>query len=244
MAKTLVAAHTGCGISPDNTMASFLEGIRIGADIVEVDVLVSRDGTAILLHDDSPYLLTHNYERLNHPEMRRRLGSAYVEHEIATLEQILRVSDSLGTKLNLDFKSAACIEPAVGLIRKYGAQKRAFITGYSDSITKRYSDIQVMMNTPVELTLQQIDQYDNFAESVCREARQGEYIGLNMNGQTCLPQVVEKAHAEGLTVWVYTVNEKQHMERFIQMGVDAITTRKPEVLIQILRKIESMKSNY
>jgi glycerophosphoryl diester phosphodiesterase len=232
--KTLVAAHTGCGISPDNTVASFLEGIRIGADIVEVDVHVSRDGTAILLHDDSPYLLSHTYERLNHPYTRRQLGSAYAEHEIATLEQILLVSDPLGTKLNLDLKSAASIEPTIGLIRKYGAQKRAFITGYSDSITKRYSDIQVMMNTPVELTWQQIDQYDNFAELVCRKARQGDYTGLNMNGQTCLPQVVDKAHADGLTVWVYTVNEKQHMERFIRMGVDAITTREPEALIKIL----------
>jgi glycerophosphoryl diester phosphodiesterase len=236
VSKTWVAAHTGCGISPDNTMASFLEGIRSGADIVEVDVLVSCDATALLLHDDSPYLQLHTYEQLNEPAMRRLLGSAYEEHEIATLEQIIQVSEHLGTKLNLDLKSAASIEPTISLIRKYGAQKRAFITGYSESITTRYPDIQVMINTPVKLTMEQLDHYDSFAELVCREAQQGGYTGLNMNSQTCLPPIVDKAHAYGLTVWVYTVNEKQHIERFIQMGVDAITTRAPEVLLKALSR--------
>lgn len=234
MRLTLVAAHTGCGISPDNTLASFIEGIESGADIVEVDVRASQEGMAILLHDDSPFLQSHTYDQLNHPDMRRLLSPAYAEHEIATLEQIMKVSDPLGTQLNLDLKSADSIEPTVKLIRHYRAQNRAFITGYSKSMTKLYPDIQVMLNTPVKLTAQQIDQYDEFAQYVCREARQEGYAGLNMNSQTCFPPMVSYAHTAGLTVWVYTVNEREQMERFIRMGVDAITTREPEVLMQAL----------
>jgi glycerophosphoryl diester phosphodiesterase len=235
MSITMVAAHTGCGIYPDNTLASFLEGIELGADIVEVDVLVSQDGTAVLLHDDSPYLHTHTYEQLNKPNVRLLLDPAYKDHEIATLGQALQASMLRGTKLNLDLKSVLSIEPTVQLIRQYGAQKRVFITGCSDAMTERFPDIQVMLNTPDELSSHHSESYDEYAESICQEARQAGYFGLNMNASTCRQLVVDHAHAAGLLVWVYTVNDRLDMERFVEMGIDAITTRRPENLIQLLK---------
>ncbi|TYP76707.1 glycerophosphoryl diester phosphodiesterase [Paenibacillus methanolicus] len=235
MRKTMVAAHTGCGIHPDNTMASFREGIQIGADIVEVDVRVTHDGTPILLHDDSPYLHTHTYAQLNQPDIRSRLHPSYQTYEIATLEQVLRESGPLELKLNLDLKSIASIEPTVQWVRKFHAQKRVYITGCSDHMTKRYPDMQVMLNTPDELLPQQALHYAAFADSVCREAKEQGYAGLNMNGGTCRQQMVDKAHALGLKVWVYTINEPQRLDWFATMGVDAITTRKPGRLFEILR---------
>lgn len=235
----MVGAHTGSGASPDNTLASFLEGVQSGADIVEVDVHAAKDGTAVLLHDDSPYLLTCTFEQLNSPAMRRRLDPAYAEHEIATLEQILQLSDRLGTKLNIDLKSAASILPTVRLIRQYGAQERVHITGYSETMTARFPDIPVMINTSVKVEAwqpEQYDKYDKFAQRVCEVAKRDGYAGLNMNYRTCFEPIVETAHAHGLTVWVYTVNEPAQMERFIRMGVDAITTRKPEMLLGFLTK--------
>jgi glycerophosphoryl diester phosphodiesterase len=232
--RPMIGAHTGSGISPDNTLASFMEGIRSGADIVEVDVHAAMDGTAVLLHDESPYLQTCTFEQLNRPDMRRRLDPAYEEHEIATLEQILQVSDRLGTKLNIDLKSAASIEPAVKLIRQYGARERVHITGYSETLTSRFPDIPVMINTPVEVDPRQLEQYDKYAQRICEAAKREGYAGLNMNYRTCFEPIVERAREHGLTVWVYTVNELSQMERFIRMGVDAITTRKPELMLSLL----------
>ncbi|WP_256758147.1 glycerophosphodiester phosphodiesterase [Cohnella sp. WQ 127256] len=234
MYNTMVAAHTGFGIHPDNTMASFVEGIQSGAHILEVDVRVSQDGVALLLHDDSPYLHLHTYEQLNQPDIRQLLGPVYQDHAIVTLEQVLRESDSLGMKLNLDLKTAAAIDPTVNLIRQYGAEKRVFITGCSDTLTQRYPDIQVMMNTPDELSLEQMERYGEFADIICREAIQGGYVGLNMNGFTCLPPVVDRAHASGLMVWVYTINSYEVMEWFLRMQVNAITTREPHWLTELI----------
>jgi len=181
MRKTLVAAHTGCGIHPDNTMESFFEGIEMGADIVEVDVRVSQDGMPILLHDDSPYLHTHTFEQLNQPDICPLLDNMYKSYKIATLEQVLRASESLGMKLNVDIKSVDSINQAILCIRKFNAQKRVFITGCSNGITEKYPDIQVMMNTPYELSPQQEQQYEAFMESVCHQAQELGYTGLNMN---------------------------------------------------------------
>ncbi|OME87892.1 hypothetical protein BK120_00750 [Paenibacillus sp. FSL A5-0031] len=236
MHNTMVAAHTGCGVYPDNTMASFEEGIKFGADIVEVDVRITQDGIAILLHDDSPYLHSHTFEQLNNPDIRPLLDPIYKDHEIATLEQVLQLSASLGIKLNLDIKTVDAIEPTVRLIHQFEAQNRVFITGCSDNITIRYPDIQVMLNTPDDLSLEQMERYGDFAEAVCREAKQAGYAGLNMNGFTCLPPIVIRAHALGLKVWVYTVNFRSAMEWFLRMKVDAITTRAPIDLIALKKE--------
>ncbi|MGG1636140.1 glycerophosphodiester phosphodiesterase [Paenibacillus sp. NRS-1760] len=236
MHNTMIAAHTGCGVYPDNTMASFREGVNIGADIVEVDVRITKDGIAILLHDDSPYLHSHTFEQLNNPDIRPLLDPIYRNHEIATLEQVLQLSASLGIKLNLDIKTVDAIDPVIRLIHKFEAQKQVFITGCSDNITVRYPDIQVMLNTPDDLTLEQMERYGDFAEAVCRDAKQGGYAGLNMNGFTCLPPIVIRAHALGLKVWVYTVNFRSAMEWFLRMQVDAITTREPMDLIALKKE--------
>ncbi|BBI36367.1 glycerophosphodiester phosphodiesterase [Cohnella abietis] len=238
MSQTLIAAHTGSGVHPDNTMASFLEGLELGADILEVDVRVTQEDTAILLHDDSPYLQTYSYEQLNEPDVRIKLDPIYKDHEIAKLEQILRVSEPFGTKLNLDLKTSACIDSTVQLIRQFAAQDRTFITGCSESITMRYPDIQVMMNTPDELSSWEMVRYDEFVESMCNQARQGGYTGLNMNGLTCLPEIVNRAHEFDLKVWVYTINERRAMEWFLEMQVDAITTREPKMLMNIIRSMK------
>lgn len=234
--QTWAAAHTGCGASPDNTIASFLEGVRSGADIVEVDVHAALDGTALLMHDESPYLLTHTYAEMNRPEMRRTLGADYEQHEIARLEEVIQLAVQSGVKLNLDLKSTASIKPTVALVRKYGIQDKSFITGWcSEGIVEHFPDMQIMINTPGPPDGATDDQYAAYAEEMCRSAKAKGYAGLNTHYENCRAEMVEKAHALGLAVWVFTVNERELMNRYIRMGVDAITTRRPEELLVALQ---------
>ncbi|MFD0717445.1 glycerophosphodiester phosphodiesterase [Paenibacillus sp. GCM10027626] len=238
MRKTMVAAHTGCGKSPANTLASFLEGIQSGADIVEVDALVCKGGTVVLMHDDVSLLRQNTYEELNQPAVRRQLGAAYEEYELAALHQVLQASAPLGTKLNIDLKSSESVEPVIRLIWQYGAEKRAFITGwYSAAIPQRHPDIQVMINTSIQLADVQLEGNREYAKRLCQDARRSGYTGLNMRYDTCYPEIVSEAHAAGLAVWAYTVDERQAMEKLIHMGVDAITTRKPELLFAVVEEL-------
>ncbi|NOU98230.1 glycerophosphodiester phosphodiesterase [Paenibacillus sp. LMG 31456] len=220
-----IAAHTGCGIAPDNTVESFMEGIRLGADIVEVDLRVTKDGIIVLLHDDSPLLHECTYEQLNQLETRVKVSAIYEKYEIVRLSDILQIAKQYEVKLNLDIKTPAAIEPAIQLVKQYQAENQVFITGCSESITSRHRDIQVVFNTPNEFTAEERNDYSLYAEKVCKESVSGSYYGLNMNYETCHQEVVDLAHASGLAVWVYTVNDPDVMRRFVQIGVDVITTR-------------------
>ncbi|GIP32066.1 glycerophosphodiester phosphodiesterase [Paenibacillus sp. J2TS4] len=237
MHRPKVAAHTGSGKSPANTLASFLEGIQSGAQIVEVDALVCKGGTVVLLHDDVSLLHQYTYEELNRPDIRQQLGTAYEKHELAALRQVLEASDPLGTELNIDLKSNESVEPTIRLIRKYGAEKRAFITGwYSEEIPERHPDIQVMINTSISPADVSLAGSRNYAKRLCQQALRSGYCGLNVKYDTCSPEIVGEAHAAGLAVWTYTVDDQQAMETFVHIGVDAITTRKPELLFAVMKQ--------
>ncbi|NOU95747.1 glycerophosphodiester phosphodiesterase [Paenibacillus sp. LMG 31456] len=231
-----IAAHTGCGNTPDNTMESFMEGIRLGADIVEVDLRVGGDGTVVLLHDDSPYLHECTYEQLNQYEVRTKLSPLYENYEIVKLTDILEIVKQYDVKLNLDIKTPDTIEPTIKLVKQFNVVDQVYITGCSENITNRHPDIQVVFNTPKEFTTEERDNYSLYAVKVCEEVVLGRYYGLNMDYTTCRQEIVELAHASGLAVWVYTVNDPEAMIRFIRMGVDAITTKSVVELAELQKQ--------
>lgn len=227
-----VAAHTGCGAAPDNSWDSLLEGIASGAAIVEVDVQVCKDGTAILLHDDSPLLAACTYEELNQPEVRARLSSHDASRELVKLEDALRELVSADLLVNLDLKSEAAVDPALKLVRQLAAREHVFTTGCSDGLTARFPDIRAMWNAPTRLPPGEGE--EAFARRICEYAAGHGYHGLNLNHSTCSEAVVRQANARGLPIWAYTVNDADEMKRLIGMGIAAITTRKPGELLRLL----------
>ncbi|OPA75201.1 glycerophosphodiester phosphodiesterase [Paenibacillus selenitireducens] len=235
--RVLITAHTGCGDAPDNTMASFLEGAVSGADMVEVDIRSTKDDFAILLHDDSPLLQAHTYEQLNIQDVRRKLDPVYEHYEIPLLDEILKVSEAYEITLNLDIKDRMSIEPALQSIYRLQAQDRVYITGCSDGITKLNSGIRVFLNTPDELSVEAQDEM-SFAHDICVRAREEGYYGLNMDYRTCRNEIVDIAHENGLAICVYTVNHPLDMAKFLDLKVDAITTKNVDTLLKIRSRYE------
>jgi glycerophosphoryl diester phosphodiesterase len=227
----LVAAHTGCDGTPYNTVESFMAGVRLGADIVEVDLRVARDGTVVLLHDDNPLLRECTYEQLNEPDVRASIDPLYERRDIVKLTDVLPLARSCRVKLNLDIKTPEAIEPVVRLVKRHDAADDVYVTGCSDNITRRHRDLRVVYNTPTKLPAERQSEYGPFASQMCDIGREGSCYGLNMHRETCRPEIVELAREYGLAVWVYTVNEAEEMMRFVRCGVDAITTKRVAGLV-------------
>ncbi|WII39740.1 glycerophosphodiester phosphodiesterase [Paenibacillus thiaminolyticus] len=229
----MVGAHTGGGAAPDNTLESFWEGVQSGADIVEIDLRAAADGTAVLLHDASPLLRQYTYEQLNRVENRIQLSPVYEHRDIVKLDHILDIAKQQSIKLNLDIKNEETVAPAMECVLRHGMENQVFVTGCSTGIAGNYKGIRVVYNTPDELSEADIADYGAFAQRICDEALQYGACGLNMDYRTCRTELVEAAHERQLAVWVYTVNAADELKRYIGMGVDAITTRRPLALLEL-----------
>ncbi|MFD3268700.1 glycerophosphodiester phosphodiesterase [Paenibacillus dendritiformis] len=229
----MVGAHTGGGAAPDNTLESFWEGVQSGADIVEIDLRAAADGTVVLLHDASPLLGQQTYEELNRAENRIQLSPVYAHRDIVKLDDILDIAKQQSIKLNLDIKNEETVAPAMECVLRHGMENQVFVTGCSAGIAGKYDGIRVVYNTPDELSEADMADYGAFAQRVCDEALRCGAYGLNMDYRTCRRELVEAAHERQLAVWVYTVNAADELKRYIGMGVDAITTRRPLALLEL-----------
>jgi glycerophosphoryl diester phosphodiesterase len=98
--KPLVIAHRGdSGHRPENTLASFASALELGAEIVEFDVQLTRDGHAVILHDATVDRTTNGHGRIQAmslAEVRRlsagfplRFGAAYAGERVPTLAEVL-----------------------------------------------------------------------------------------------------------------------------------------------------------
>jgi glycerophosphoryl diester phosphodiesterase len=99
----LVIAHRGdCAHRPENTVASFENALAIGAEFLELDVQLSRDGEAVVIHDGTLDRTTDGHGPVGALDLRelralsagyaQRFGDAYASERISTLAEILELA--------------------------------------------------------------------------------------------------------------------------------------------------------
>lgn len=244
----LITAHSGCMDTLDNTLLSVETGLRLGADIVEEDIRVTRDGVAVLGHDDEWRTVDGRDVRISQMTYAEigELAIA-VEHKgktetmrICRLEDILPTVRASGKMINLDLKTDDSIEPVAALVRKYGLSERAVLSGCERErallVQQTYPELTKLLNTDTKLFLSL--PYEEAMAQTCRDALEASCAGININHLLVRPELMDYAASQGLPVYVWTVNEESLMQRFADLGARSITTRNVEALVQLKRKLQ------
>lgn len=246
--RLLVTAHTGCGEAPANTWASLIEAAATGADVAEVDIRVTCKDEPVLLHDHSLLLELYDARELNRMPARARLGPPHREHGLVLLADVLEEAKRRGLMLNLDIKNAESVNPTLRLVKELHAEQLVFVTGCTEGIEVDTEGISLLLNVP-----ESVDAAPNatgavpgavnaaaeeaFIRSFCERAKRQGYRGVNVPYERCSPGFVACAHALGLIVSVYTVDDADAMRSLMEMKVDSMTTKRPEQLLR-LRKVD------
>lgn len=226
---------------PDNTLISAEIGIRLGADIVEEDIRVTRDGVAVLFHDDEVRLPDGTKYRLSHltyPELREMhviaphsKGGETIR--IADLKSLLSIVKSSGKMINCDLKTDESIEAAAALARKYNMRDQIFFTGCGVDralLAERICpDMRKLLNADARLFLTL-----GYTEAVGRtveDALAASCSGINIDYRFVRRGLIEAAGARNLPVYVWTVNDESEMQSFARMGVYSLTTRNVKAMV-------------
>jgi glycerophosphoryl diester phosphodiesterase len=119
----LILAHRGYHAAiPENTLAAFEAAVTVGANGIETDVRISRDGSPILIHDR----ITPSGEAvadLTRTEIERILG-----YEIPTLDEALESFPDI--VWNVEIKSPSALSSIISVIQKHQARHRIIITSF------------------------------------------------------------------------------------------------------------------
>jgi glycerophosphoryl diester phosphodiesterase len=238
-----VIGHRGAmGYAPENTMASFEDAIRRGADWLELDVQLTKDGELVVMHDTSVERTTNGHGLVRDLPLKKiksfDAGSWYdpefVGEFVPSLADVLtrfrnrRSTRQLPVGLIIELKTVrgsggSLADAVVALLQKEQFLDQAVVISF-DSVALQ--EVRAA-SRQVPTGLLYSDEGD---ASRVAEARE---IGAHaiFPRKTCVTsREVVAAHKAGLAVATWTANTKNEMKRLMTCGVDAIATNFPDRL--------------
>jgi glycerophosphoryl diester phosphodiesterase len=224
MRQVLRIGHRGAaGYAPENTLASIEKAISFGLNFVEVDVQRTNDGHLVILHDERVDRTTNGTGLVSEMPLRSlRKLDAGAGQGIPTLEEVLQTANGrVGLILELKVQGLAA--------QTYEAVQRSAFAGpiiYASFIHGEMRSIREA--EPQALTMALFGRLVKKTPIAVAQSVQATHVGFNYRVVT--KSLVETCHQRGLVVFVYTVNERQDIQKQKSLGVDGIISDFPDRL--------------
>lgn len=235
MRPLLCFGHRGArGHAPENTLAGFRTALDLGVDGVELDVHLVDD-RLIVIHDDTLDRTTNGKGSIHDAgfDSLRDLDAGDGE-KIPVLEEVF---DLLAGRLvmNIELKGRHTAEPVVAMIR--------------DQRTAGRSDDRILISSFDHDELVVARRHDDRVRiGVLYKKKPADALAtaMKLDAYAVIPSIkiinetiVRNAQAEGLKVYVFTVNDPADIARVIALGVDGLISDYPERAIAERLKIEN-----
>lgn len=239
----VVTAHRGfSGEYPENTLAAFRAAIATGADMVELDVHLTRDNELVVIHDDTLERTTDgkgNVADKTLAELKRldagfKFNPRFAGERIPTLAEVLDVTRGrilvnieLKKGKNFPYTMEELADRTLVVVEKAGMLDQVLFSSFDPAAVDR---IRVQNpRLPIAVITQK-------PWATPEEAGGGKrYPAINSSFKNLNEKNIRLAHAAGLQVHAWTVNTPADMEKLIALGVDGIITNYPDRLIDLLR---------
>lgn len=212
MKKPTVTAHTGCCGTEANSMATLVKAVEVGADITEFDLRFTDKGVPVL---------THNLPATD---------------DCVSVEEAFKYLADKDIRINIDAKETTAFFAVEELEKKYGMTDRCFFTGigedFVDALNEQFPSAVYYLNHAIPPV---IGATKPFIKSLVKKVKDSGAIGLNCNYANLTQEMTDAMHEAGLEVSVWTVNNEDDAKKFIEMGVDNITSEKPDMVIGLLK---------
>jgi glycerophosphoryl diester phosphodiesterase len=230
--RPLVFAHRGgSALAPENTMAAFENGLRLGADGLELDVHLSRDGVVVVHHDR----LLDRTTTLRGPIAARNadeLGRA----RVPALADVLASHRDARIIIELKVNSVDLATAAVRVVRQANAVDRVCFGAFGRRVLRAVRAIEPSVATSAAREEVRWALYRSWFRWPSTRVAYVGYQVPELAGRTRVvsPRFVEYAHQAGLGVQVWTVDAEADARRLLEWGVDALITDRPDVIVPVV----------
>ena len=250
-AGPLVAAHRGGSLLwPENSLLAYRNAIGLGVAFVETDVHLTADGEVVVMHD--PVLdrtsTGHGAIRdtkladLANVRLRAADGTVTDEH-VPTLAQLLEVIASSQARLLLEIKVGldrarypGIEEKVLGLVRARGLMDRVVIMAFEPPTIERIRALDANVRTALLVSRARVERNSVPARDVVRWVTDARATELGIDFHALDAAVVAAAHAAGVRVAAWTVNEVPDIRRGVGLGVDLVISDRPDLAKRIVQE--------
>jgi glycerophosphoryl diester phosphodiesterase len=224
--NVLAIAHRGDPIAErENTPAAFAAAVAAGADMIELDVRCTSDGEAVVVHDatlDRIWRVAQRVLDLCADDVRA-LG-------IPDLGQALRAIPE-PVQVMVDYEEREVAEPALAAVRAAGALERCLFSGDC------YDGHRAIRAAAPEARIACTWTSDEPVADTLLDELGAEYWNPSGHVLARDPGQIERMHARGTLVSVWTIDRRDDMRLFLDLGVDAVITNRVATLVELLERV-------
>lgn len=234
-------AHRGAsGYAPENTMAAFVKAVQLGANAIETDVQMTKDGQLVLIHDETlqrtagtqGWVKDFTLAELQELDFGGWYDEAYRGERIPTLEELLLFAKEHDLYLNVELKNGVVQYPELEqrtaeLIRKHGRSDRVIISSFNHYSLVLMKRLAPEIETAI-LYMEGLYEPWEYAKRISASALHPIYLAVTK-------EWVAQAKEAGIRYHPFTVNGEAEMAALIQAGVSGIITDYPDRLARVLK---------
>lgn len=220
---TLCIAHRGEPVGHrENTLAGFAAACAAGADMVELDCRLTRDGHVVVLHDPTLSRLWGRDELTTSLDLSEVSALGQGDHRVPTL---VSVFEAVPVPVMVDVDDPAVMPAALRTIDQLGALERSLFAGHLQGLRwlrQTRPDARIALSW---------DRREPPSSELLDELRP-EFF--NPRFDLLDKAALSSMHGRGIGVCVWTVDDEEKMRELIGLGADAIITNRAAVLVKLL----------
>ncbi|MFP5224502.1 MAG: glycerophosphodiester phosphodiesterase [Actinomycetota bacterium] len=228
----LVVGHRGARAhEPENTLASFERALSDGADGIEFDVVLTADHVPVISHDDLLARTCGSNQRISALSVTELRSLNEATAAIPTLEEVL---EAFAGRTRLFVELKAVLDSARGFISSAEVAERSvdLLQGVPDLVVSSFDPSGPAIARRAGLPIA----HGVVAEASCTpfvtSARDAGCVQIHPIASMVDDPLIEAAHAVGLEVICWTVDDPHEAERFAAMGVDGIFSDDPAAVVR------------
>jgi len=250
-----VYAHRGgAALRPENTIEAFDNGLALGADGLEFDVRLTRDGAVVVHHDDMLERTTSGRGRIGActSDELRKVDAGYwfkptdAGHDfpyrgigvcVPLLGDVLARYTAIPLIIELKQNLPELAHRTIDQLREAGALDRVALGSFSWRVLRVVRAYEPRIATGASREETRLALYRSWVGWPLKDEAYREFQVPEKSGPTRIvsPRFISHAHRAGLPVKVWTVNEVEDMRRLIGWGVDALITDRPDLAAGVVQ---------
>jgi glycerophosphoryl diester phosphodiesterase len=231
MRTTLITAHSGCMESAPNSREHIAAALAWGADLVELDIRLSRDGRVVLSHNDalelpggrSLVIADHDWAELS-------LAPGPAGPGLLDLEEAFRLLRGSDRVLNLDAKEPEAAIAAAGLAGSRGFGDSLLFSGLGEAearvVRARLPGFRCLLNADLILPATGYGQEE--IREACRVVAETGCSGINLDWRSASPALLAYARLRCVPVLLWTIDAEEDLRKALALRPWSITTNRPD----------------
>ncbi len=250
-------AHRGASHrAPENTLEAFRAAIEAGAAGLELDVHMTRDGRIVVVHDATVDRTTDGsgavremtLEEIRGLDAGYRFspdgGSSYPyrgrDLRVPTLGEIFREFPDAAVNVEIKVAMPGIERIVLSVIEEAGAEGRTLVASGKHQVIERFRRASGGA-IPTAASRREVRTFYLLSrlrlEGLLRPPYEALQVPVGYRGIPLVtPRFVRAAHARGVRVDAWTINDPSEMRFLLDLGVDVIMTDRPEALVEILKE--------